>query len=169
MQETRLGVTLTPTSKTFYPANACSCASTCLMCCCPASRANFSPIYAHMAVHPHEQVGRLTSRLPSFSGQTVMLCVTPMIVPLPFPETFCTRSTPDFSPVTQVYLGRQNTTPGYHLPAARDSRHATSQSRTTHGPVASRAAPTLPRRSDYARPTRIQHDHRYPRTSVIAH
>jgi len=49
-------VTLTPPRNAAYPATACICASTSLMCCCPASRANFSVTYAHVAVHPQEQV-----------------------------------------------------------------------------------------------------------------
>jgi hypothetical protein len=64
---------------TAYPFTTCRSANTCLTCPCPASRANFSVTYAHVAVHPQEQLGRLTSRLPSFSGRIVMLWVTLMI------------------------------------------------------------------------------------------
>jgi hypothetical protein len=78
-----LMTTPTPSDNTVYPSTVCICASICMMCCCPASRANFSVTYAHVAVHPQEQVGRLTSRLPNFSGQIVMLWVTLMIVMLP--------------------------------------------------------------------------------------
>jgi hypothetical protein len=46
------------------------------MCSCPASRANLSVTYAHLAAHPQQQVGRLTSRLPSFSDRIVMSWVT---------------------------------------------------------------------------------------------
>jgi hypothetical protein len=69
-----------------YPLTACRSASTCLTCSCPASRANFSVTYAHVAAHPHEQVGRLTSRLPSFSERIVMLWVT-LLIFLLLPET----------------------------------------------------------------------------------
>jgi len=40
-----------------------------------------------VAIHPHEHLGRLTSRLPSFSAQTEMLWVTLVIVLLPSIET----------------------------------------------------------------------------------
>lgn len=70
-----------------YPLTAWSSANTCLTCSCPASRANLSVTYAHVAAHPQVQVGRLTSRLPSFSCRTVMLWVTLVMVPLP-PEEF---------------------------------------------------------------------------------
>ena len=68
-----------PFRNTAYPLTACRSANTCLTCSCPASRANFSVTYAHVALHPQEQVGRLTSRLPSFSKRTVTLWVTLMI------------------------------------------------------------------------------------------
>ena len=58
-----------------------------MTCSCPASRANLSVTYAHVAAHPQVQIGRLTSRLPSFSCRTVMLWVTLVMVPLP-PEEF---------------------------------------------------------------------------------
>jgi hypothetical protein len=38
-----------------------------------------------VAVHPQEQVGRLTARLPSFSGRIVMLWVT-LVIFLLLPE-----------------------------------------------------------------------------------
>jgi hypothetical protein len=38
-----------------------------------------------VAVHPQEQVGRLTSRLPIFSGRIVMLWVT-LLIFLSLPE-----------------------------------------------------------------------------------
>jgi hypothetical protein len=72
-------VTPATSRNTAYPLTACRSANTCLTCSCPASRANFSVTYAHVAVHPQQQVGRLTSRLPSFSGRIVMLWVTLMI------------------------------------------------------------------------------------------
>jgi hypothetical protein len=78
-----LMTTPTPSDNTVYPSTVCICASICMMCCCPASRAHFSVTYAHVAVHPQEQVGRLTSRLPNFSAQTVMLWVTLIILVLP--------------------------------------------------------------------------------------
>jgi hypothetical protein len=65
---------------TAYPLTVCISANTCLTCSCPASRANFSVTYAQVAAHPHEQVGRLTSRLRRFSGRIVMLWVTLLIV-----------------------------------------------------------------------------------------
>ena len=68
-----------PSQNTAYPLTACRSANICLTCSCPASRANFSVTYAHVAVHPQEQVGRLTSRLPNFSGRTVTLWITLMI------------------------------------------------------------------------------------------
>lgn len=75
------------------------------MWCCPASRANFSPTYAHVAIHPHEHRGRLTSRLPSLSAQTEMLWVTLVIVLLPSIETI----PPD--------------RPGFPLPATGESTY----------------------------------------------
>jgi hypothetical protein len=83
------------TRNTSYPLTACRSASTCLTCSCPASRANFSVTYAHVAVHPQEQVGRLTSRLPSFSGRITMLWVTLLIFLLLTHPNPCTRSTWD--------------------------------------------------------------------------
>lgn len=80
---------------TAYPLTACRSASTCLTCSCPASRANFSVTYAHVAVHPHEQIGRLTSRLPNFSGRIVMLWVTLLIFLLLTHRNLYNRSTTD--------------------------------------------------------------------------
>jgi hypothetical protein len=102
----------TPSDNTVYPSTVCICicicicicTNICMMCCCPASRANFSVTYAHVAVHPQEQVGRLTSRLPNFSGQIVMLRVTLMIVVLPSNGTL-TLNRPKFPPLRRkVYL-----------------------------------------------------------------
>jgi hypothetical protein len=79
-----------------YPLTACRSASTCLTCSCPASRANFSVTYAHVALHPHEQVGRLTSRLPNFSERIVMLWVT-LLIFLLLPEK--SSHTTDLGPI----------------------------------------------------------------------
>ena len=50
-------------------------------------------MYAHVAAHPHEQVGRLTSRLPSFSERIVMLWVT-LLIFLLLPEESFTPNLP---------------------------------------------------------------------------
>jgi len=76
-----------PLGNTAYRPVVFICARMCLMCCCPASRANFSVTYAHVAVHPQEQVGQLTSRLPSFSWRTVMLWIT-LVIALLLSEKF---------------------------------------------------------------------------------
>jgi hypothetical protein len=86
-------VTPAPPRSTVYRPTACRFPSTCLTCSCPASRANFSVMYAHVAAHPHEQVGRLTSRLPSFSERIVMLWVT-LLIFLLLPEESFTPNLP---------------------------------------------------------------------------
>lgn len=59
-----------------------------------------------MAVHPQEQVGRLTSRLPILSGRIVMLWVT-LLIFLPLPGDLYTRSTTDVVvPLTVGCRGR---------------------------------------------------------------
>jgi hypothetical protein len=91
-----------------YALTARIAASTCLMCSCPASRANLSLTYAHLAAHPQAQMGRLTSRLPSFSGRIVTLWVTLLIVLL-LPYGAYTRSTgiPGCPSPSRVYLCRR--------------------------------------------------------------
>jgi hypothetical protein len=107
-----------------------------LTCSCPASRANLSVTYAHVAAHPQVQIGRLTSRLPSFSCWTVMLWVTLVMVSLP-PEEFLHSLRP-----ACVYCGAELTAttirrpPGVHCLAvrARGTSQATGRKPHTLGP-----------------------------------
>src|SRR5947209_3195946 len=133
-----------PFRNTAYPLTACRSTSTCLTCSCPASRANFSVTYAHVAVHPHEQVGRLTSRLPNFSGRVVMLWVTLLIFLLLTHRNLYTRSTRDpFHRDVQFtcddgredYAGSNSSRPWRQLstgqkPPALSRRHAVARERS---------------------------------------
>jgi len=117
-----------------YTLTARIAASTCLTCSCPASRANFSVTYTHLTAHPQEQVGQLTPRFPSFSGQIVMLWATLLIVLL-LPEELLHSINRDFLPIGFLSLMTKNlpettddkTTPG-HSPTGRavaSVRHST--------------------------------------------
>jgi hypothetical protein len=59
-----------------------------------------------VAVHPQEQVGRLTARLPNFSGRIVMLWVT-LVIFLPFQRNLYPRSTTDVA--VPLRAGRRGT------------------------------------------------------------
>ena len=92
-------VTPAPPRNTVYRPTTCKFPSTCLTCSRPASRSNFSVTYAYVAAHPPEQLGRLTSRLPSFSKRIVMLWVT-LLISCSFQRNLDTRSTCILSIVT---------------------------------------------------------------------